>query len=68
MGNTGKPHPSLLLKFHPRARAKVIHDREIKRAQEEDRTEPDWSNTVEMIMRKGVKAYNAKAETPASPN
>jgi hypothetical protein len=39
------------------ARLKVIHGQELKRAEDEDRTEPDWSNTVEMVIRKGTKAY-----------
>jgi len=39
------------------ARLKVIHEQELKRVEDEDRTEPDWSNTVEMIIRKGTKAY-----------
>ena len=36
-----------------------IHDLEIDRAKAEDRTEPDWSNTLEMLLRKGVKSYNS---------
>lgn len=39
------------------ARLKVVHEQELKRAEDEDRTEPDWSNTVEMTIRKGIKAY-----------
>ena len=35
----------------------LIHEQEVKLAKDEDRTEPDWSNTVEMLLRKGVKAY-----------
>jgi hypothetical protein len=34
-----------------------IHLQEIERAKAEDRVEPDWSNTLEMLMRKGVKTY-----------
>ena len=34
-----------------------IHELEIERAKIEDRTEPDWSNTLEMLMKKGVWAY-----------
>ena len=41
---------------------KRIHDLEIKRARKEDRALPDWSNTCEMICRKGVKTY--KKENP----
>lgn len=29
----------------------------MKRPEGEDRTEPDWSNMIEMIIRKGIKAY-----------
>ncbi len=36
-----------------------IHDLEIERAKAEDRTEPDWSNTLEMLLRKGVRGYRA---------
>jgi hypothetical protein len=43
------------------AKMKDIHELEIKLACEEDRVEPDWSNTVEMLLRKGVKAYKFKA-------
>lgn len=38
---------------------KNIHEAEVKLAKESDRTEPDWSNTVEMLLRKGVKAYKS---------
>ncbi len=34
-----------------------IHIQETERAKAEDRTEPDWSNTLEMLMRKGVRSY-----------
>ena len=34
-----------------------IHDLEVAFAQLEDRVEPCRSNTVEMLLRKGVKAY-----------
>jgi hypothetical protein len=40
---------------------KNIHLDEIKSATERDRVEPDWSNTIEMLLRKGVKAYKSKA-------
>ena len=35
-----------------------IHDLEIERAKAEDRTEPNWSNTVEMLLRKDVRNYH----------
>ncbi len=34
-----------------------IHDLEVALAKVGDREEPCWSNTVEMLLRKGVKAY-----------
>ena len=34
-----------------------IHMQETERAKAEDRTEPDWSNTLEMLLRKGVRSY-----------
>jgi hypothetical protein len=34
-----------------------IHMQEIEGAKAEDRVEPDWSNTLEMLLRKGAKAY-----------
>jgi hypothetical protein len=43
------------------AELKSIHQKEIKIANNEDRVEPDWSNTIEMLLRKGVKAYKSKA-------
>jgi hypothetical protein len=43
------------------AKMKEIHELEVKLACEEDRVEPDWSNTIEMLLRKGVKAYKSKA-------
>jgi len=36
---------------------KRIHDAEAEDARNHDRTIPDWSNTVEMLLRKGAKAY-----------
>jgi hypothetical protein len=39
------------------AGGETIHDEEIKGAKSMDRCEPDWSNTIEMLLRKGVKAY-----------
>jgi len=35
----------------------LIHEQETNQAKDEDRVEPDWSNTIEMLLRKGVKAY-----------
>ena len=37
-----------------------IHVLEIERAKGEDRTEPNWSNTVEMLLRKGARNYKTK--------
>ncbi len=37
-----------------------IHNLEIDHAKAEDRTEPDWSNTIEMLLRKGVRSYRTK--------
>jgi hypothetical protein len=39
-----------------------IHELEVERAKVEDRTEPDWSNTLEMLMKKGVRAYRQNAK------
>lgn len=39
---------------------KNIHADEMKVAEDADRVPPDWSNTVEMLLRKGVKAYRVK--------
>jgi len=39
---------------------KSIQFDEVKTAEEADRVAPDWSNTVEMLLRKGVKAYRTK--------
>ena len=36
---------------------RVIHDEETKLARGGDRVEPDWSNTVEMLLRKGIKTW-----------
>jgi len=38
---------------------KIIHEAEVKSAEEKDRTMPRWSNTVEMLLRKGAKAYKS---------
>jgi hypothetical protein len=40
---------------------KRIHDAEAEDARSHDRTIPDWSNTVEMLLRKGAKAYKTRA-------
>ena len=37
-----------------------IHVQEIERAKAEDRTEPNWSNNIEMLLRKGVRNYMTK--------
>lgn len=39
---------------------KSLHLDEVKTAEEADRVAPDWSNTVEMLLRKGVKAYRTR--------
>jgi len=36
-----------------------IHMLEIERARAEDGVEPDWSNTIEMLLRKGVRSYGS---------
>jgi hypothetical protein len=41
---------------------KRIHDAEAEDARNHDRTIPDWSNTVEMLLRKGAKAYKSSPE------
>jgi len=38
---------------------KFIEAEELKIAEAEDRNAPCWSNVVEMLARKGVKAYRA---------
>ena len=45
----------------------LIHEQETKRAKAEDRSEPDWSNTIEMLLRKGVRAYGNRISEPKSP-
>lgn len=40
---------------------KNVHAKEVERAKAGDRTEPDWSNTVEMLLRKGIKAYKSNS-------
>jgi len=44
---------------------KRIHDAEAEDARNHDRTIPDWSNTVEMLLRKGTKAYKSKSDPQA---
>jgi hypothetical protein len=39
------------------AEMRRIHVIEVAEAKRCDRADPDWSNTVEMLLRKGVKAY-----------
>ena len=34
-----------------------IHEEEMKLAMAADREAPDWSNTLEMLLRKGVRSY-----------
>jgi len=38
---------------------KRIHASEVEKAKLEDRVEPDWSNTIEMLLRKGAKTYRS---------
>jgi hypothetical protein len=38
----------------------MIHEVEERDAEEHDRTKPEWSNTVEMLLRKGVRAYKTR--------
>ncbi len=39
----------------------LIHEVEDRDAEERDRTKPEWSNTVEMLLRKDVRAYKTGA-------
>jgi hypothetical protein len=41
-----------------------IHMQETEQAKAEDRTEPDWSNTLEMLLRKGVRSYKSNSHRP----
>jgi hypothetical protein len=34
-----------------------VHEAECEACRREDRNEPDWSNTLEMLLRKGVRSY-----------
>jgi len=45
----------------------LIHEQEVKRAKDEDRCEPDRSNTIEMLLRKGVKTYSQTSSVNKSP-
>ena len=38
---------------------KRIHEEEVAMCKQEDRNEPEWSNTLEMLLRKGVRSYRA---------
>ncbi len=40
----------------------LVHEQEVNQAKDEDRCEPDWSNTIEMLLRKGVRMYNQHTE------
>jgi hypothetical protein len=40
----------------------LIHEAKCKLAEECDRESPDWSNTLEMLLRKGVRAYKQNAK------
>jgi len=37
-----------------------IHREEVQLARIKDRGDPDWSNTLEMLLRKGVRAYRQR--------
>jgi len=39
---------------------KEIMEIELKRAREEDRAEPNVSNILEMLLRKGIRSYRAQ--------
>jgi hypothetical protein len=39
----------------------LIHEVEMRDAEEHDQTKPEWSNTVEKLLRKGVRAYKTGA-------
>jgi hypothetical protein len=41
-----------------------IHEAEIDLCRKEDRNEPDWSNTLEMLLRKGVRSYRSYVQSP----
>ncbi len=36
-----------------------IHEEEVALCKHEDRNEPEWSNTLEMLLRKGVRNYRS---------
>jgi hypothetical protein len=39
----------------------LIHEVEMRDAEIHDRAKPEWSNTVEMLLSKGVRAYKTEA-------
>jgi len=41
-----------------------IHEAESEACRREDRNEPDWSNTLEMLLRKGVRTYRSADQSP----
>jgi len=41
----------------------LIHKGEVDAAVDADRVPPDWSNTVEMLLRKGVRTYKSASQT-----
>jgi len=45
-----------------KAQMEQIHEEECKFAQECDREVPDWSNTLEMLFRKGVRVYKQSSK------
>ena len=45
----------------------LIHEAECKHAIECDREVPDWSNTLEMLFRKGVRAYKQSIKKGGVP-
>jgi len=45
----------------------LIHEQETKQARDEDPVEPDWSNTIEVLLRKGLRAYVKGGSGTCSP-
>ena len=41
---------------------KRIHEEEVAMCKREDRNEPEWSNTLEMLLRKGVRSYRSATQ------
>jgi hypothetical protein len=41
---------------------RIIHTVEIQDAKDHDRTPPEWSNTIEMLLRKGARAWKKEHE------